>query len=59
MIIKEKSLYRKFIDWSKEKLGDDVWEQKYEGEDGRYSLGEYFFINFLRHSSFANNKFSP
>ena len=44
MIIKEKSLYRKFIDWSKEKLGDDVWEQKYEGEDGRYSLGEYFFI---------------
>ena len=44
MIIKEKSLYRKFIDWSKEKLGDDLWKQYKGNGEGFNSAGEAIII---------------
>ncbi len=44
MIIKERSLYRKFLDWFKGKYGYELWDRKFGGEEGKWSIGEMLFI---------------
>mgnify|MGYP003655410249 CR=1 FL=1 len=44
MIIKEKSFYKRFTDWFKGKYGYELWDRKFEGEEGKWSIGEMLFI---------------
>ncbi len=31
--------YYKFLKWFKDKYGYDIWDKKFEGEEGKWSIG--------------------
>ena len=31
--------YYKFLNWFKDKYGYDIWDKKFEGEEGKWSIG--------------------
>ena len=36
--------YYKFLNWFKDKYGYDIWDKQFEGEEGKWSIGEMLFI---------------
>ena len=36
--------YYKFLKWFKDKYGYDIWDKKFEGEEGKWSIGGILFI---------------
>ena len=37
--------YYKFLNWFKDKYGYDIWDEKFEGEEGKWSIGGILFIS--------------
>ena len=35
--------YYKFLKWFKDKYGYDIWDKKFEGEEGKWSIGGILF----------------